>query len=75
MVRDVDRMHEAVLVRGIKPLLAIYDADIWKADSMDTPRQFMMLDPDGYVLSFAQSPKTHPADDFGLKKLGAQYGA
>ena len=75
MVPDVDRMYEAVLARGAKPLLAIYDADIWKSDCMDTRRQYMILDPDGYVLRFAQSLRTRPVTDSDLKKLNKQYGA
>ena len=74
MVPDVDRLHEAVLARGIQPLLAIYDAEIWKTDCMDTRRQFMVSDPDGYVLRFAQSLTTRPVDDSDLKKLDEQYG-
>lgn len=74
MVPDVDRMYEAVLARGAEPLLAIYDADIWKTDCMDTWRQYMILDPDGYVLRFAQSLRTRPVDDSDLRKLSNQYG-
>ena len=74
MVPDVDRMYELVLARGTKPLLDIYDADIWKTDCMDTRRQFMISDPDGYVLRFAQSLSTRPVDDTDHAKLDEQYG-
>ena len=74
MVPDVDRMYEAVLARGAEPLLAIYDADIWKTDCMDTRRQYMIMDPDGYVLRFAQSLGTRPVDGSDLRKLSKQYG-
>lgn len=74
MVPDVDRMYESVLARGAKPLLDIYDADIWKTDCMDTRRQFMISDPDGYVLRFAQSLSTRPVDDRDHAKLDEQYG-
>lgn len=47
--------------------------DIWKTDRMDTRRQFMIADPDGYVLRFAQSLRTRPVDDADLKKLDKQY--
>ena len=73
MVPDVDRMYEAVLARGAIPHLSIYDMDIWKTDCMDTRRQFMIADPDGYVLRFAQSLRTRPVDDSDLKKLDKQY--
>ncbi|MGX0904091.1 catechol 2,3-dioxygenase-like lactoylglutathione lyase family enzyme [Roseovarius sp. MBR-79] len=73
MVPDVDRIYEAVLARGAKPLLDIYNADIWKTDCMDTRRQFMILDPDGYVLRFAQSLGTRPVDDADIKRLNEQY--
>jgi hypothetical protein len=74
MVPDVDEVYEAVLSRGTKPFLDIYEADIWKTDCMDTRRQFMILDPDGYVLRFAQSLRTRPADETDHTKLDEQYG-
>lgn len=74
MVRDVDAMYEAVLARGSRPLLDIYDADIWKTDCMDTRRQFLISDPDGYVLRFAQSLGTRPVDNADLDRLNEQYG-
>lgn len=74
MVPDVDELYEAVLSHGTKPFLDIYEADIWKTDCMDTRRQFMILDPDGYVLRFAQSLRTRPVDETDHTKLDEQYG-
>lgn len=45
---------------------------IWKTDCMDTRRQFMISDPDGYVLRFAQSLGTRPVDDSDLRNLNEQ---
>ncbi|MEM1431319.1 MAG: VOC family protein [Pseudomonadota bacterium] len=74
MVPDVDGLYRAILSHGIKPLLEIYDAEIWKTDVMDTRRQFMVSDPDGYVLRFAQSLTTRPVEADDHKRLDAQYG-
>ncbi|KJS45770.1 VOC family protein [Roseovarius sp. BRH_c41] len=74
MVPNVDKMYEAVLAHGTKPFLDIYEADIWRTDRMDTRCQFMILDPDGYVLRFAQSLRSRPVDDTDHTKLDEQYG-
>lgn len=74
MVPNVDALHEAILSRGAKPFLDIYEQEIWKTDCMDTRRQFMISDPDGYVLRFAQSLKTRPVNDADHAMLDAQYG-
>lgn len=75
MVPDVDGLYEAALGRGAEPLVEIYEDDIWKSDCMDTRRQFMVSDPDGYVLRFAQSLRTRPVEEVDRKKLDAQYCA
>lgn len=74
MVPDIDGLYVAVLSRGTRPFRTIYDADIWKTDCIDTRRQFMILDPDGYVLRFAQSLRTRPVNATDHKKLDDQYG-
>jgi catechol 2,3-dioxygenase-like lactoylglutathione lyase family enzyme len=73
MVPDATEMHTAVQRQGIKPLRAIYDADIWKSDSMETRRQFLVQDPDGYVLRFARVIGTRPVEDADHKRPDGLY--
>lgn len=75
LVPAVDALYERVLSRGAEPLVDIYEDDIWKSGCMDTRRQFLISDPDGYVLRFAQSLKTRPVEPEDERKLKAQYGA
>lgn len=75
MVPDVDRLYETVLLHGKKPLIDIYEDEIWKNNCMDTRRQFLILDPDGYVLRFAQSLNTRPVEPTDETRLDTQYGA
>jgi catechol 2,3-dioxygenase-like lactoylglutathione lyase family enzyme len=74
MVPDVDDMYQAVLSRGVSPLIEIYDSEIWKTDCMAFRRQFLIQDPDGYVLRFSQSLRTRAVDDTDHTQLDAQYG-
>lgn len=75
MVPDVDSLYENVRSRGAKPLIEIYEDEIWKTDCMDVRRQFLVSDPDGYVVRFAQSLRTRPVEPEDERKLRAQYGA
>lgn len=75
MVPDANGFYEMVLARGVKPLVEIYEDEIWKTDCMDTRRQFLISDPDGYVMRFAQSIRTRPVDPEDERKLNAQYSA
>lgn len=74
MVEDVRRLFDRVTSKGVEPFLELYEAEIWRTDCMDTRRQFMMLDPDGYLLRFAQSIGTRPVTDSDHERLNQQYG-
>lgn len=74
MVDDVRSLYERVLSNGIKPFLHIHDAEVWRTDCMDTRRQFMILDPDGYLLRFAQSVSTRAVTKSDHERLNQQYG-
>lgn len=74
MVLDVQGLYDRVLSKGIKPFLEIHDAEVWKTDCMDTRRQFRVLDPDGYLLRFAQSVGTRAVTDADHERLNQQYG-
>jgi catechol 2,3-dioxygenase-like lactoylglutathione lyase family enzyme len=72
MVTGIDEIHARLLARGAQMHLALYDADIWRGNCMDRRRQFMILDPDGYALRFAQSLGTRPVEAADLARLDAQ---
>ena len=74
MVDDVHRLHDRVLSKGIKPFRDLYDSEVWKTDCMDTRRQFMVLDPDGYLLRFSQSVSKRPVTEADHARLNQQYG-
>lgn len=75
MVPDVDALYERVLSQRANPLVEIYQDEIWKTDCMDTRRQFLISDPDGYVVRFAQSLRTRPVKPDDERKLDVQYNA
>ena len=54
MVDNVREMHSTVVSAGVKPFLELHTASIWRTDRMDERTQFMVLDPDGYLLRFSQ---------------------
>lgn len=71
-VPEVRGLYERVLAAGVKPLVEIYEDEIWKTDCMDRRRQFLISDPDDYVLRFAQSIGTRPLDPADDKNQDAQ---
>ncbi|CUK04057.1 Glyoxalase-like domain protein [Ruegeria denitrificans] len=74
MVDNVQDLYDRVRAKGIKPFVEIHDAEDWKTDCMDTRRQFIVLDPDGYLLRFAQSVSTRAVTDSDHKQLNQKYG-
>ena len=74
MVDDVQHLYERLLSNGIKPFRAIYTSEVWKTDCMNKRRQFMVLDPDGYLLRFSQSVSTRPVTEADHASLNQQYG-
>ncbi len=74
MVDDVRGLFDRVTAKGVEPFLEIYEAEIWKTDCMDTRRQFMMLDPDGYLLRFAQTIRSRPVTTSDHERLNQLYG-
>lgn len=74
-VPNVDQIYGTVLSRGIAPLVEIYQDEIWKTDVMDTRRQFLISDPDGYVLRFAQSLGSRSVNPTDSERLNALYGS
>ena len=69
MVDGVQRLYGEVLAAGVKPFKDIYDAEVWRTDRMDTRRQFMVLDPDGYLLRFAEVMSARPVEDADHDRL------
>ena len=71
-VRDVDELHETVLAAGLEPVIPIeerwYDVDVttpsgrWtmRGPTRAGNRQFVIADPDGYLLRFFTSLGARP---------------
>ena len=73
MVESVQGVYDRVLAEGVKLFMDIYDAEVWKTDRMDTRRQFIILDPDGYLLRFAEVISARPVEDADRDRLDAYY--
>lgn len=74
MVDDVQELLARIVSKGVEPFRELYEAEIWRTDCMDTRCQFMILDPDGYLLRFAQSIRTRPVAASDHRRLDQQYG-
>lgn len=75
MVSDVRGLHDRVVASGVEPFLALHTATIWRTDRMDDRAQFIVLDPDGYALRFAQVVSHRPVAAADLRALDTAYGA
>jgi len=53
-VSDIDALHAAVLAAGIAPYLPLEDKWYRRDDRLLGNRQFIVADPDGYLLRFFQ---------------------
>lgn len=74
MIENIQGIFDRVVSKGVVPFRKLYEAEIWRTDCMDTRRQFMLLDPDGYLLRFAQSISTRPVTASDQTALNQQYG-
>lgn len=74
MVDDVQGIYDRINSSGFRPFMDIDDTDYWKSDCMETRRQFMVLDPDGYLLRFAQALRTRTVEEADLQRMDEQYG-
>jgi catechol 2,3-dioxygenase-like lactoylglutathione lyase family enzyme len=60
-VSDVDRLHEAVIASGAPVYLPLEEKWYRRDDVQLGNRQFIVQDPDGYLLRFFQDLGTRPA--------------
>lgn len=74
MIEDVQGLHDRVVAAGVEPFLALHTASIWRTDRMDERRQFMVLDPDGYLLRFSETLSHRPVEQSDIDALDATYG-
>ncbi|MFY2824528.1 VOC family protein [Ruegeria sp. MALMAid1280] len=74
LVHNVQGLYDRICSIGIEPFVDIHDAEVWKTGCMDTRRQFIVLDPDGYLLRFAQSVGMRAVTDTDHKRLNQKYG-
>ncbi|MEX1036441.1 MAG: VOC family protein [Sneathiella sp.] len=75
MIKGVQKLHARVVSAGVEPFLALHEAEIWKTDRMDTRIQFMVLDPDGYVIRFAETIRHRPVEPSDIAALDVYYGS
>ena len=73
MIKGVRELYDRVLSKGTEPFLKIHEVEIWRTDCMDTRRQFMVLDPDGYVLRYSESIRQRPIEQSDHDALDQQY--
>ena len=69
MVSNVRDIHEAVTAAGVHPFLALRTSSVWRTDRMDERTQFMVLDPDGYLLRFSQVDSHRPIAASDIEEL------
>ena len=69
MVDNVREIYEAVLLAGLEPFLKLHTTSIWRTDRMDERTQFMLLDPDGYLLRFAQVDSHRAVERSDIEEL------
>ena len=73
MVAGVDDIHARVLASGVEPFLKLHTAWIWRTDRMDARKQFMVLDPDGYLLRFSETVSHRPVEQADIEDLDRTY--
>ena len=73
LVADVMSLHDKVIEKGIVPFMALQTSMIWRTDRMDERAQFMVLDPDGYLLRFVQVLSHRPVEPADIEELEASY--
>ena len=69
LVNNVRDIHDAVTRAGVQPFLPMYTSSVWRTDRMDERTQFMVLDPDGYLLRFSQVDSDRPIVASDIEKL------
>jgi catechol 2,3-dioxygenase-like lactoylglutathione lyase family enzyme len=60
MTDDVRGLHARVTQAGIAPFVGLHSKSYWRTDRIDERTQFAVLDPDGYLLRFAQVDSCRP---------------
>ncbi len=75
LVADVAGLHDRVVATGVEPFMALHTATIWRTDRMDDRAQFMVLDPDGYLLRFVQVLSHRPVAPADIHSLESKFGS
>ena len=73
LVADVTSLHDKAVGKGVEPFMALQTAMIWRTDRMDERAQFMVLDPDGYLLRFVQILSHRPVEPRDIEALATKY--
>lgn len=59
-VDEADQLHARLGAAGVEPFVPIETHDYRRAHDIVTVRQFVIADPDGYLLRFSQTLSTRP---------------
>ena len=73
MVTGVEDIHARVVAAGVDPFLDLHTASIWRTNRMDERTQFMVLDPDGYLLRFSETVSHRPVEQADIAELDRIY--
>ncbi|MGB1238451.1 MAG: hypothetical protein ACPG4U_09600 [Pseudomonadales bacterium] len=69
MVNNVRDIYDAVKRAGVEPFLPIYTSSVWRTDCMDERTQFMVLDPEDYLLRFSQVDGQRSVEKADIERL------
>ncbi len=73
LVSNVRDIYKEVLAAELSPFLDLETKSIWRTDRIDERTQFMLLDPDGYLLRFAQVDSWQEIEQSDIEKLENEY--
>ena len=59
-VADIHALHDRVIAAGLSPLIILEECWYRRGDSETGLRQFVLADPDGYLLRFAEALGERP---------------
>lgn len=68
-VNDIKSQYDRIKAAGIEPFVDLYDVSYWRPDGMEDRKEFGVLDPDGYLLRFAQIVGHRPIEPGDLEAL------
>ncbi len=59
-VDNVKNIYEEITSKGVEPHIDLYSIWYWRPDCMANHKEFVVLDPDGYMLRFSERVGSRP---------------